>query len=315
MVVSVIVPTFNRSNLINRAIKSIMNQTYPHIEIIIVDDGSTDNTLEVIEALIQHSVSPIRYHKKSNGGCASARNRGLELATGELIAFLDSDDLWLPMAVETMVSELTASGADFVYSPVIEAYKDSSEVVNYPVAAGQPEVLAIEHFKVTNVRNGSLLFRKGVFSAIGRFDESLKYNEDSDFIQRVAIHCKAAYSPVPSVKVFHHRGKKSKNRVEIYKALLKSVKKVLSENPEFASSLGKIAGNRISEIKSHLTRALIMNGNFTEAINVAMTIKKPLGIDMQLALLFKTTVPLNIKSLFSRAKKILGDCPRTGIKF
>jgi glycosyltransferase involved in cell wall biosynthesis len=143
MLVSVIIPTYNRADMIGRTIDSINRQTYASIEIVVVDDGSTDHTDEVIESLSANSKRHIVYYKKLNGGCASARNRGLELANGELIAFLDSDDTWKPNAVESMVAALEDSKADFVYSPAIEVFENGSELVNYPVAADRPQSLAV----------------------------------------------------------------------------------------------------------------------------------------------------------------------------
>ena len=100
--VSVVIPTYNRATLIGPAIESVLRQTYPHIEIIVVDDGSTDRTREVVEAFGQ----PVRYVHQVNGGAASARNRGLREATGEFIALLDSDDQWFPWKLEAQVRVL-----------------------------------------------------------------------------------------------------------------------------------------------------------------------------------------------------------------
>lgn len=303
MLVSIIIPTYNRANMITRAIESILQQSYSNFEIIVVDDGSTDNTLEIIEEFKQNTSGlNLWYFKKENGGCASARNKGIDMATGDLIAFLDSDDLWVPQALESLVSALINTGADFVYSPAIEAYPDGRESINYPVARGHPEIFAAEHFKNTNVRNGALLFRKSVFSKSGKFDEDLKYNEDSDFFQRVAICCKAAYSDIPTVKHFHHKTNKSGNRVEIYKALLRSAKKILAKNREFAESLGETADKRVLEIKLRLIEYCILTGNLGQASDVASDIKDSLSMPIKMALMLKSKLPIKAKQI---AEKII----------
>ena len=89
--------------MITRSIQSIVSQTFENHEIIVVDDGSTDNTEEVVRELSRSASALIKYTKKENGGCASARNRGLKIATGDLFVFLDSDDTLEPTALETLV--------------------------------------------------------------------------------------------------------------------------------------------------------------------------------------------------------------------
>jgi len=298
MLVSVIVPTYNRAHMITRSLGSIIRQTYRDIEIIVVDDGSTDDTGDVVGELARRSQRLILYEKKSNGGCASARNRGLQLASGELITFLDSDDAWEENALETLVSELVRSGADFVYSPAVEVYENGTEVVNYPVAANHPETLAIEHFQNTNVRNGSILLHRKIFTKVPGMNERLKHNEDSDFLQRVAIHFRAAYSGVPTVKVFHHEGKKSSNRAAIYSALLASAESILSENPEFHAALGDKAENRIVQITSHLVESLIMVGNFRDARTMANTIKDHLNFPTRISLIIGSSFPARIMRIW-----------------
>ncbi|MCL1469349.1 glycosyltransferase family 2 protein [Argonema antarcticum A004/B2] len=102
--VTVVIPTYNRANLIVRATDSVIKQTYNNLEIIVVDDASTDNTAEVIKAIKDPRIRYIVYEK--NGGSDKARNTGIEAATGEYIAFLDSDDVWLPNKIELQVATI-----------------------------------------------------------------------------------------------------------------------------------------------------------------------------------------------------------------
>lgn len=299
MQVSVIIPTFNRSKLLRRAIDSVLKQSYGNIEIIVVDDGSTDDTQEIVQGISKQTPSLI-YVKKNNGGCASARNRGMELAHGELIAFLDSDDVWLPNAIESLVSVLWQSGAELVYSPSFEVDRNGREEINYPVAAGMPDMLAKAHFMATNVRPGSFIFTRDAFNKAGFHDESLLYNEDSDYFQRLAIHCKAAYSPFPTLRHFHHQSNKSNNRVEIYKALLKSSERTLAENSDFAASLGSNADRRILQIKAQLIEALALGGNFEEANCFAEDIFRFLRFSVRIALRYKMKLLLEFENICHR---------------
>lgn len=109
--VSVLIPTYNRCGQVLEAIETARRQTYPRTEIIVVDDGSSDETPDVVGRLPH-----VRYVQQSHAGPATARNRGLEVARGGLIASLDSDDLWDPEFVARSVQALTDTGADFVFS-------------------------------------------------------------------------------------------------------------------------------------------------------------------------------------------------------
>ena len=110
--VSVIIPTYNRVKIVGNAIKSILAQTYNNIEIIVVDDGSTDDT----KALIKSDFPMAKYIAKPNGGQASARNLGLKHASGIYMASLDSDDLWEPSFLTKMVNALEKHNLDFAFA-------------------------------------------------------------------------------------------------------------------------------------------------------------------------------------------------------
>jgi len=131
--VSVIVATYNRANFIDRAIKSILNQIYQDFEIIIVDDGSSDNTEEIIKGYKDKRIIYIK-HKK-NQGISTARNTGIKRAKGEYIAFLDSDDEWFPEKLERQVVLLQneSSEVGVVYSDlryIDENGKDMNKLLN-----------------------------------------------------------------------------------------------------------------------------------------------------------------------------------------
>lgn len=134
MTVSIIIPLYNRKQLIERCVRSVFRQTHKDLEIIIVDDGSTDGCESVLST-IAHADDRVRIIRKTNGGVSSARNAGLDIATGQYVQFLDSDDTLLPHAVETAVSEIERSGADAVIfgmrhsgHPITEGLKVNSPV-------------------------------------------------------------------------------------------------------------------------------------------------------------------------------------------
>ena len=110
--ISVIIPTYNRAHLIKRSAESVLNQTYKNLELIIVDDGSTDNTKEVVDSL---NDKRIVYVKQENQGACAARNKGIKLAKGKYIAFQDSDDVWHLNKLEKQICTLKENNADVVF--------------------------------------------------------------------------------------------------------------------------------------------------------------------------------------------------------
>jgi glycosyltransferase involved in cell wall biosynthesis len=123
--VSVIMPTYNRAGYIKDAIESVLNQTYNNFELIIVDDGSQDNTEEVISPYLTRD-SRIRYIKQANAGAATARNRGLSMRNGNLVAFIDSDDIWESDKLGIQVSIMDALPEAGIVCSDFSAVKNNS---------------------------------------------------------------------------------------------------------------------------------------------------------------------------------------------
>lgn len=117
--VSVVIRTFNRGDTIGAAITSILSQSYAPLQLLVIDDGSTDGTQD----LLAESAWPIEYHFQENAGLAAGRERGLALSRGELLIYVDADDRWLPGALHRLATAIELTGADFVFSEW--AYPDS----------------------------------------------------------------------------------------------------------------------------------------------------------------------------------------------
>ncbi len=181
--VSVIIPTFNRAHLIRETIDSVLKQTYQNFEIIIVDDGSTDNTAEVVKS---YSDPRISYFYQPNSGLpAKARNVGLTRASGEFIAFLDSDDIWFPRKIERQLTE-------FAKNP--ELLGIGTNVLLFPGPRKIPSRLPHDSrldfktlLKGSFLYNSSFLIRRSVIEAIGFLDEDcrLRAAEDFDYWLRI----------------------------------------------------------------------------------------------------------------------------------
>lgn len=170
--VSVIIPTFNRAGLVVQAIHSVLNQTIAPCEIIVVDDGSTDETRETVTALGER----VQYLYRPNGGAAAARNTGIRASTGELIAFLDADDLWAPEALEWRIAKFLEPhepSPDIVLGLLQRIDMANSQAIYGPWAARS---------------FCTALVRRAAFDRVGLLDESLEYAEDIDWFLRVREH-------------------------------------------------------------------------------------------------------------------------------
>lgn len=141
--VSFIVPCYNVEEYVEECIRSLMNQTYSNIEIIAIDDGSTDNTSQIVKKL-QEEDSRIIYQYKENGGLSSARNAGLDIANGKYISFVDSDDYLELNFVEKMMDVLHESNADLVCSSLLMKYDDASKTAK---KAGPSEVIRYKKYQ------------------------------------------------------------------------------------------------------------------------------------------------------------------------
>lgn len=172
--VSAIVPVYNGEQFLAEAIQNILNQNYQPLEIIVVDDGSTDKTAEVA-ARFKDS---IHYVYQPNSGPSAARNRGLRMAKGNAIAFLDADDLWSDNKLDFQVSYLAAHPSVDIVQGLIQQMR-LSQLDNHE------ELIFKQAYTPYNFVNiGSAIYRKSVFDKIGFFDETLSYGEDTDWFIR-----------------------------------------------------------------------------------------------------------------------------------
>ena len=203
--VSVIIPTFNRCAFLIEAIERITHQTYANWELLVVDDGSTDETPNIIERYV-HMDRRVRYIRQDNRGVAAARNAGLAHATGELIGFCDSDDLWLPRKLERQVAYLRQHpDVGLVYSDVMSMRGGQVDVPSYfaerlPRAGRVLHALLEQNFIPTS----SVLIRKRCLDEIGGFDESLTTSEDYELWLRFCQRFPVGYVPEILVTVRRH---------------------------------------------------------------------------------------------------------------
>ncbi len=183
--VSVIIPTYNREEYIGEAIQSVLGQTFTDFEIIIIDDGSTDKTADVVKSL---SDDRVRYIYQENRGRSNARNHGLKIAAGRYIAFLDSDDLYLPDKLELQVAYLdTHPEVGMVYT---SAYCINAEGVllseSYRACVSGWIYNNIAFYVPVTVTLPTVMARREVFDRVGGFDEEMERFEDTDMWRRIS---------------------------------------------------------------------------------------------------------------------------------
>jgi glycosyltransferase involved in cell wall biosynthesis len=196
--VSVIIPAYNKSDYTCRTVDSVLAQTYPQIEIVVVDDGSTDDTRQRLEAY----GGRIRYVYKKNGGACSARNEGIRQAKGEYLAFLDCDDLYLPAKIEHGVQYLQGHPeAGFVHTKAYTMDQHDKVVGVYERLAGRRDGWIADRLILGNfVCNSTVVARRSCVEKAGSFDESMFMPADWDMWLRLAEQAPAGYIDEPLTK-------------------------------------------------------------------------------------------------------------------
>ena len=184
MDISVIIPTWNRSELLPRALESALSQTLLPIEVIVVDDGSSDNTRDIVRS----DFPAVRYFYQSNLGVSAARNRGIYEASGDWIAFLDSDDQWLPEKLEFQYQAICKNSVMQICH-TDEIWIRNGKRVNAMKKHSKPEGWIFNQcLPLCCVSPSSVLIHREVLDDIGLFDESLPACEDYDLWLRIFSH-------------------------------------------------------------------------------------------------------------------------------
>lgn len=238
--VSVVIPAYNAAPLLPDTIDSVLDQTYAHVEVIVVDDGSADETPEILADY----GDAIRAIRQENAGSASARNRGIEAAEGEYIALLDADDRWLPRKLERQMQQLTThpdllwNYTDWLHvdGTTGETIYRASQVVDHPSG----DVLRPLIGRLF-IPPSTEVIRRDVFEEVGLYDESRlhRISEDWEFTLRVAERYPVGYVNEPLVKRPRHPGKKT-STMDLEHALQSRraiIEKAIQRNPDRLADL------------------------------------------------------------------------------
>jgi glycosyltransferase involved in cell wall biosynthesis len=210
--VSAIITAYNCAEFVGEAIESVLGQTRPVDEIVVVDDGSTDDTAAVMQA---YAARGVRYVYQDNQGAGGARNRGIEETTGELVTFLDGDDTWYPDKTAVQLAYLAAHPATGLVSGERMWWRVSTNQRNVKRYALPPGKDLRREILVQNVvGNPSMtMIRRSVIERVGLFNRSLRWGEDWEFFIRVAYDSPIGFVHQPVIVYRWHPGNLSHDRM------------------------------------------------------------------------------------------------------
>jgi glycosyltransferase involved in cell wall biosynthesis len=259
--VSVCIPTYNRENYLKETLQSVFVQTYKDYEIVIVDDGSTDGTGEMIKQLGYN----IRYHRQENGGDAAARNKLIELAVGKYITFLDSDDLLMPDAIERLAGVIQGEN-----EPII-VYGPYFRIDQYGKAIGKDKrklysgFVAKYLFQDIFVHTSGSIFPKSILEEAGRFDTSLPVCSDYDLWLRLSLKYRFAALHKPTFKRRRHPGNLSADSVRNRITELEVLKRFYSEKGGNQAVSKSVATKRFSKEEYRVGLCALKEKNYQRA--------------------------------------------------
>jgi glycosyltransferase involved in cell wall biosynthesis len=278
--VTVVIPTYNRANLIARSIKSVLSQTYQDFELVVVDDSSTDNTKEVVTSFNDERVRYIRHEQ--NRGEAAARNTGIKVARGEYIACQDSDDEWLPekLAKQVQAFENCPPDIGVVYTGFWKIENNEKTYIPFSWVNQKEGDIHRELLKGNFIGSPATLIKKECFKKVGMFDEKLFHLVDWELWLRISKYYHFEYIDKPLVIAHYHSDNVSSN----HQAFIEALVSILQKYPdEFAGDKKLLAKHYID-----IGNSLIVNKETKNGRNyLAKAVKSyPFNVKLLLVIFF-----------------------------
>lgn len=235
--VSIVIPTYNRAHLLSRTVKTVLNQTYSHFELIIVDDCSNDDTETVVKAFHDDRIRYIRHEK--NQGAATTRNDGIVAAKGEYIAFQDSDDEWLPTKLEKQVNAFNSAPRDLgvVYTSFWLIDDSKKTLVPYSQMKQTEGKIRDALLETNFVSTPTAVVRKACFEKAGMFANIPRF-QDWELWLRISKYYSFKHIREPLVKSYRQPDSISRNAdvlISARKYILSKYYDALSEKPKLLS--------------------------------------------------------------------------------
>lgn len=260
-------PAYNAEKYVAGSIRSVIDQTYPDWQLIVVDDGSTDRTAEIVQSL-SSADGRITYIHQLNGGQASARNTGLRNSGGDLIAFLDADDLWVKEKLELQVLKMKETGADFVYSDGqhIRADGEPSDGEKFAIVPGKVDGARMFKllYEYNRIQIQSVLTRRDVLDRAQLFDEDrrLQNCEDYDLWLKLAREHVVFYGM--EEKLIRYRRHSDASTFQ-ESNVLRPMIAVMKKHADHSSLSSDEVTKRIRNLYRDLLAALVRENKLTEA--------------------------------------------------
>lgn len=229
--VSIIIPNYNCAEFLNECLISAIDQTYLNKEIIVIDDGSTDNSIDLLSKFKEQ----IELVQTSNRGAAAARNLGISMAKGEFIAFLDSDDWWTLDKISLQIKKMLDDNCDLVYCSANEITQNG---ISKKIVFAQFEGDCYPYFKkfptkaIIIVGCSGALIRSSIVESVGQFDESFEgAAEDWDFFRRYCRQARVGFLSVPLLNYRRHIGSVTHRPVsDWYHGNMRAIKKLIADD-------------------------------------------------------------------------------------
>lgn len=233
--VSVVIPAYNCSAYLPTAIESVLTQTYDDLEVIVVDDGSTDDTSNAIQPYLGR----VQYIRQTNKGLPGARNAGIRVSTGEFVALLDADDSWRPEKLELQMPLFADPEIGIVYSDFSVTYADGRFLQSYL----KDRPLAAEGYVIENYIRSRFLFpstmvlRRSALEDCGLFDEEMLASEDIELFARICLRWKVARVPKPLMIRTEGVHNITANSSKMSEYTILAFNKILAREPALADSV------------------------------------------------------------------------------
>ncbi|ARV57668.1 glycosyl transferase family A [Nostocales cyanobacterium HT-58-2] len=262
--VSVIIPAYNAMPYLKEAVESALKQTLTDFEVLIVDDGSSDGTVEWVSQIKDPRV---RLISQQNQGSSGARNTGITAAQGEYIALLDADDIWEPTKLEKQVrylEENPAVGLVDTWTVLIDQQGKSTGRVVVSYAEGDDVWKQLVQFKTVCCCDSTPLIRRSCFEKVGLFNQELPFLEDLDMWIRLASDYRFAAIKEPLVRYRQHPGSKSTNCQGTLEAFRTIIEKAFESVP---AELFPLRERGYGRINLYLAWRAINNKDYDQAIN------------------------------------------------
>ena len=254
--ISVVIPSYNYAHFISDAIRSVLAQTFRDFEIIVVDDGSTDNT----QGVVAQFGKQVRYIYQANQGPCAARNTGIKASQGQFVALLDADDVWLPKKLELQLPLLEAhSQVGLVYSGMYLFDSETSAIIGeHPISRCHEGHVLRQLYLDQFVPSPTPLIRREVFDRVGLFDETMIGPDDWDMWLRIAANYDFAFVAEPLAMYRIHASWGASKSPELYeREMLAFFERAAQKYPD---ELGNVRRLRLCTFEEHLGWRLVLRG-------------------------------------------------------